>query len=326
MQTKIDMAASISDPVHFCHSRATLVGMSDTPTMPMIVLSDRVALGDASALLSRRNPGKRRKVPRERDPNAIRYCVIHKSGADGPPGLRGAQGMARFVIDHRGWDDPAYTFWLPRVPDVDTEGRFLALRCNPDTTRSWHTGGDLNDLGVSIAFQGAYDGDGGEIEVHPTEAQLVMAAALLDHLEATHPAFRRQDKDEQGRYLLTGHWEHGKAICPGDAITLWTRTQRGEGLALRAGNVADPTATEVRPLHFGIASRQLALRAAGYDPGPIDGMQGYQTRAALERFQRAQGLRVDGHWGKHTAAAMLVVLRALGLSSVDAFADLGEES
>lgn len=298
--------------------------MSETPTIPVIVLSDRVALGDASALLARRNPGKRRKVPRERNAEAIRYVVIHKSGADGPPGLRGAQGMARFVIDHRGWDDPAYTFWLPRVPDVTESGHMLALRCNPDTTRSWHTGGDLNDLGVSIAFQGAYDGDGGDIEVRPTDAQLEMAAAILDHLEATHAAFRRQERDGQGNYLLTGHWEHGKAVCPGDAITLWTRTQRGEGPALRAGNVADPLPTEVKPLHFGIASRQLALRAAGYDPGPIDGRQGYQTRAALERFQKAQGLKADGHWGKHTAAAMLTVLRALGLSSVDTFADLGD--
>lgn len=39
---------------------------------------------------------------------------------------------------------------------------------------------------------------------------------------------------------------------------------------------------------------QKALKEAGYDPGPLDGRMGALTKAALERFQRANKLRVTG--------------------------------
>jgi len=39
---------------------------------------------------------------------------------------------------------------------------------------------------------------------------------------------------------------------------------------------------------------QMRLKDAGFDPGPIDGKLGGQTKAALRQFQRQQGLRVTG--------------------------------
>ncbi len=39
---------------------------------------------------------------------------------------------------------------------------------------------------------------------------------------------------------------------------------------------------------------QRALRSAGFTPGPIDGVLGTQTMAAVERFQRARGLATGG--------------------------------
>jgi len=39
---------------------------------------------------------------------------------------------------------------------------------------------------------------------------------------------------------------------------------------------------------------QKALKRAGFDPGPIDGKMGAMTKRALERFQRAKGLKVTG--------------------------------
>lgn len=50
---------------------------------------------------------------------------------------------------------------------------------------------------------------------------------------------------------------------------------------------------------------QKALKAKGFNPGPIDGIIGPKTRAALHKFQRANGLAVGG-LTKET-------LRALGL-------------
>jgi len=49
---------------------------------------------------------------------------------------------------------------------------------------------------------------------------------------------------------------------------------------------------------------QLALKRMGYDPGPIDGKMGQQTRAALKAFQRAQGLEPDGVAGRRTWAKL----------------------
>lgn len=45
---------------------------------------------------------------------------------------------------------------------------------------------------------------------------------------------------------------------------------------------------------------QLALANAGYNPGPIDGKMGRQTREAIKAFQKANGLGVDGRVGKKT--------------------------
>jgi hypothetical protein len=49
---------------------------------------------------------------------------------------------------------------------------------------------------------------------------------------------------------------------------------------------------------------QEALVAAGYDPGPIDGMEGPLTRAAIAAFQADQGLAADGIVGPLTHAAL----------------------
>jgi peptidoglycan hydrolase-like protein with peptidoglycan-binding domain len=45
---------------------------------------------------------------------------------------------------------------------------------------------------------------------------------------------------------------------------------------------------------------QIALKNAGYDPGPIDGKNGKKTRDALKAFQKAKGLKPDGKAGKLT--------------------------
>ncbi len=45
---------------------------------------------------------------------------------------------------------------------------------------------------------------------------------------------------------------------------------------------------------------QTALRKAGYNPGPVDGKFGPRTLRATERFQKANGLQVDGIVGSLT--------------------------
>lgn len=49
---------------------------------------------------------------------------------------------------------------------------------------------------------------------------------------------------------------------------------------------------------------QTALAKAGYRPGPIDGVWGRQTAAAIRAFQQDKGLAVDGIAGPQTTAAL----------------------
>ena len=52
-----------------------------------------------------------------------------------------------------------------------------------------------------------------------------------------------------------------------------------------------------------VAALQVALRAHGFDPGPVDGVRGPATSGALLRFQRAKGLVSDGKVGPATRRA-----------------------
>lgn len=56
---------------------------------------------------------------------------------------------------------------------------------------------------------------------------------------------------------------------------------------------------EIKPQDF-TRRVQLALYAAGFDPGEIDGKMGPQTIQSIKDFQEANGLKVDGIVGEET--------------------------
>ncbi len=49
-----------------------------------------------------------------------------------------------------------------------------------------------------------------------------------------------------------------------------------------------------------VSQIQLALKSAGFNPGPIDGKLGPQTQTAIKNFQKANNLKVDGKVGHNT--------------------------
>ncbi len=53
-----------------------------------------------------------------------------------------------------------------------------------------------------------------------------------------------------------------------------------------------------------VAELQQRLRAAGFDPGPIDGIFGTRTQSAVIAFQRSRGLVPDGIVGVMTWTAL----------------------
>ena len=67
-----------------------------------------------------------------------------------------------------------------------------------------------------------------------------------------------------------------------------------------AGQTAAPVSTATAPapsadeLTRVVHHVQSRLAARGYDPGPVDGVVGERTRAAIRAYQRDQGLPMDG--------------------------------
>ena len=274
------------------------------------LLSDKVALYDVSHLLAKHKT----KTYQKRDPKNIDTIILHKSGADGRAGFQGMQDCVRYVVQSREPEFPGmpYTFWLPRSPSLDAEKRFVVYRGQPDDVVSWHTGGRMNHRGVGIGVQGNYDGDGGAFLRTPTPAQWVMVEALVDWLLAQHNIDLGKEPA-----ALTGHFEHGKPVCPGDAIVDWLRRRRGENVAVP--EPLAPKAEEVDPRSFGIADRQKALTLLGFTLGTVDGLWGLKSREALEKFQKASALHVDGVWGAKTSAAIFAALKKKNLHTKKAF-------
>jgi peptidoglycan hydrolase-like protein with peptidoglycan-binding domain len=83
--------------------------------------------------------------------------------------------------------------------------------------------------------------------------------------------------------------------------------ERGEGKDVRAssGTLAPGSGYAVEGGSRQVRQLQLRLRRASHSPGPVDGLYGPQTEAAVRRFQLAHGLAVDGVVGPQTQAALV---------------------
>jgi hypothetical protein len=60
-----------------------------------------------------------------------------------------------------------------------------------------------------------------------------------------------------------------------------------------------------------VSAVQLALIAAGFDSGSVDGMYGRRTADALSRFQSSRGLPITGHIDTGTAGALITILQSV---------------
>jgi hypothetical protein len=123
--------------------------------------------------------------------------------------------------------------------------------------------------------------------------------------------------------LLDGDFEKAAREChinesgnPGVA----PRNVRNKALYLEAAGLSKdkpaPAAPSVPsppdPLPFDLSSvrgQQEALARLGHDPGPIDGIRGKRTKAAILSFQRARRLKADGIVGPKTTAELEIALR-----------------
>lgn len=84
--------------------------------------------------------------------------------------------------------------------------------------------------------------------------------------------------------------------APGPSMTLETPSATPMEIASASATSSQPLledSAQVRQI-------QQALKAAGFDPGTIDGRMGQRTRTAVRDFQVAQGLEPDGKVGPRT--------------------------
>src|SRR6185312_1409304 len=85
----------------------------------------------------------------------------------------------------------------------------------------------------------------------------------------------------------------GVALAAGGSSADHTQPQTHRATVLGLGSGFPTPSRAVRSL-------QSKLTTSGFTPGPVDGRFGPMTKAAVERFQQADGLAVDGIVGPHT--------------------------
>ncbi len=127
---------------------------------------------------------------------------------------------------------------------------------------------------------------------------LVFVAVLLVSLSGCATAGRKKDMEMQGLRNQISVLEAQLQSKDEDINSLReSLSKEKEEAALAAGSKKQVSEVKSRP---NIKQIQMALKNAGYNPGPVDGKMGRQTKDALKAFQKANGLSPDGKTGKQT--------------------------
>jgi hypothetical protein len=192
-----------------------------------------------------------------------------------------------------------YHVFVPFTPKRDELGRPVIYFCVDFVEETWHA--EKGNRGIGCGFQGLFYSrylpkfrpiphtDG-----RPSEAQQALIYPIWDAW--LKPLFRLKDVN------LKGHFDFGKATCPGDFIEEKIVQKRGE-----KPNISQDQKTETSEWFDTWHERQATLVSLGYDCGclgdlknGVDGLPGEMTRRALEAFQKDSGIEVTGHWDPST--------------------------
>jgi peptidoglycan hydrolase-like protein with peptidoglycan-binding domain len=89
---------------------------------------------------------------------------------------------------------------------------------------------------------------------------------------------------------------------------------KGDTMGDKIDRAVDKTKAKTREMKDKVSNKmdrgdtknaQQALQAKGYNPGPIDGIHGPRTSAALRDYQKAEGLNVTGQMDGDTRAKLM---------------------
>ena len=205
---------------------------------------------------------------------------------------------------HGPWDCAEFMSWLV----YQVSGKLYGCvddRANPATveayTGAWQQ--DAKKLGRKIAWQDAAGIVGAVLLRYPPSPGSMGHIVVSDGQGGTVEAMGRKWGVRRGK--VTGRaWDTGVlvpwldygAASPGPVAATVTAPTLLYAVG-RAGMKAEV-----------VLALQRALKAAGVDPGPVDGDYCLNTAAAVAAFQTVKGLVVDGQVGRQTARALNVVL------------------
>ena len=209
----------------------------------------------------------------------------------------------------RGWPGAPYPFLVPYYPEA-VDGKFEVYRLWDDDMVTYHSGRRWNKRGIAVGFGGSLDSRhaprfSADTGRDPSPQQFLAGTELI--MDYLLPRYGLTAEDG-----LLGHFDVGKATCPGDVLEAWIRRERGEEVNwLEPGrapwddtdpDMVDPPKEDRRRELETWKQRQEALVELGYDVGDAgaDGVHGYFTRMAVRAFQDTARIVADGIWGPQT--------------------------
>jgi len=171
----------------------------------------------------------------------------------------------------------------------------------------WYRLAAEQGLAQAQAFLGAMYADGEGVPQHDVQAYmwLNLAAAgetdgeLRDKLAEARDrvAARLSPAQRAQAQKMARNWRPTVAARSEGGASAVGGAQRNEPPASRVERETRDLQEEVRRLQARLRIKLVQERLAelGYDPGPVDGIVGPRTRAAIREFQADVGLPVDGH-------------------------------
>ncbi len=192
-------------------------------------LSFDVVLWDVSHLMVRHATKRyaKRTQPIER-------IYVHHSGAFGVDGVAGAINSSRYDVMQTKDKFPgaAYHWWIPYKDLLDSKGRRVILRMNPNDVVCWSTGGSANRHGFGLCFQGNHGKDGEPLSSNQVVCGDVALRALL-----SIPTLDRKNPIAWHSIAQNFSTAEGKSTCPGHYTEEWLkRWLRSEDLPIPTGN------------------------------------------------------------------------------------------
>ena len=199
------------------------------------------------------------------------------------------------------WDCAEFMSWL-----VFQVGGFLYgcldNNAKPDSadayTGAWRD--DSNRLGRRVPYQRAAAIVGGIVLRYPPRPGRMGHIALCDGTGGTVEARGHEFGIAVGSVQMR-RWNTG-VLVPGiqydEDVTPIDVVRPPSVYHINAPNVDRSVVRDI----------QRALHSAGLDPGPVDGIYGPKTMAAVAAFQQIKGLVVDGEVAAATAHALDVII------------------